>query len=638
MQNQQHNLKFSQTVSRRGMTLKEVAICVAIVLLLGSLAVPAILASRESARAVQCRSNLAQFATALQTYHDTYSTYPAAAIWKKGPLESIALHATKRIDLITYENWALRILPFLKQEALAKQWNPDLPIAANENTPVRTSRLPQFLCPSDNYNRTDNPYQLSFEYAETSPIEFARGNYGLNGGTHSGSLVASTAVPLGDLPTIVLNENTGEFRWLGNGISGINWPLAQKDFRNGISTLVALEELRAGIHSLDPRGVWSFGQPGGSFTWVHGVNSDAYGPNNQYHYSDDVQGGIDLYRVVGKQALMDARMPCVDYIDMNQSATSRSQHAGGVHVAFVDGHISFISDAIDPGLWHVLHSRETPAEVLTAESEDLLLALTNAPQDALDPFPDAKSAEEFPESEFPNSIGMEFVRVPAGEFMMGVPDIGFGPNPPGCPAHPVRITKSFYMGRYEVTQQQFRQVMGRNPSHRTPEIASVENTDSFPVENVTWNDAQDFCQRLAKRAEERTVGRSYRLPTEVEWEYVCRAGENEHRLPDHQTATSTGESAGVATLPVGPVGRFKPNAFGLYDMRGNVWEWCADWFDRDYFARSPTHDPRGPATGFIKSVRGSDWGFVSQRCLVNLPILPPWKSQTSIGFRVIAVR
>jgi Tfp pilus assembly protein PilE len=91
-----------------GMTLREVVVCVVIVVLLGSLAVPAILTSRESARSTQCRSNLAQLTTALQTYHDTYSSYPAAAIWKQGPLGSLALHATKRIDLITYDNWALR--------------------------------------------------------------------------------------------------------------------------------------------------------------------------------------------------------------------------------------------------------------------------------------------------------------------------------------------------------------------------------------------------------------------------------------------------------------------------------------------------------------------------------------------------
>lgn len=620
------------------MTLKEIVVCVAIVLLLGSLAVPAILASRESSRATQCRSRLSQMAIALQTYHDTYSSYPAAAIWKKGPLDSIALHATKRIDLITHDNWALRLLPFLKKEALAKQWNPELPIAADENTPVRTANLPEFLCPSDTFNRPDNPYRLAFEYSEAPPIEFARGNYGLNGGSHGGSLVASTAVPQGDLPTLILNEEANEFRWLGNGVSGINWPLTQKDFRNGAGTLIALEELRAGIHPLDPRGVWSFGQPGGSITWVHGVNSDAYGPNNQYHYSDDIQGGIDLYRVVGKQALMDAHMPCVDYIDRNQSATSRSQHPGGVHVSFVDGRIRFISDAIDPSLWHVLHSRETPAEILAAESDDMLLSHTNDLREAPDPFPDAKSADEFPESEFTNSIGMEFVRIPAGEFIMGVPDVGFGPAPAECPPHPVKITKSFYLSSYEVTQKQFQEVMGRNPSYHTSQVTGVENTDSFPVENITWFDAYDFCQRLAERAEEQMARTRYRLPAEAEWEYACRAGDKEHHLPDLKTAASTGESAGVINLPIGPVGRFSLNPFGLHDMRGNVWEWCADWFDRDYFARSPTHNPRGPAKGFIKTVRGSDWDFVSQKCLVNLHILPPWKSEPTIGFRVIAIR
>lgn len=637
MRKQPHSLKSKSIPSRHGITIREIAVCVAILVLLGSLAVPAIFSSRESARSAQCKQNIAQVCLAMRAYHDSFSSFPAAAIWKPGPLNSWALHATKRIDIVTYENWALRLLPFLKQESLAKRWNADLPIAAEENAQVRTTSLPQFLCPSDTFNRPDNPYQLSFEFSE-SPIEFARGNYGLNGGTHSPRLEGSKMAPNGDLPIFVMNEERGEFRWLGNGITGINWPLSFTDFRNGESTLVAFEELRAGIHPLDPRGVWAFGQPGGSMTWAHGVNGDAYGPNNQWSRSDDIQGCRELHNAVGTQTLLDLHMPCVDYVDFNQQATSRSQHAGGVHVAFVDGHTRFISDAIDPGLWHVLHSRETPADILSEESEEMLLAHTNDLREAPDPFPDAKSADEFPDSEFTNSLGMEFVRVPVGELIMGLPDVGFGPAPAECPAHPVKITTAFYLSRYEVTQKQFQEVMGRNPSHHSPETTGLESTDAFPVENLTWYDARDFCQRLAERAEEKSLGTRYRLPTEAEWEYACRAGEKDHRLPDSKTATSTGESAGIVQLLIGPVGRFKPNPFGLHDMRGNVWEWCADWFDRDYFARSSKNDPRGPATGYIKSVRGSDWGFVSQRCLVNLHILPPWHSQSAIGFRGIAIR
>jgi prepilin-type processing-associated H-X9-DG protein len=167
-----------------------------------------------------------------------------------------------------------------------------------------------------------------------------------------------------------MNEEKGDFRWLGNGISGINWPHSQKDFRNAISALVAQEELRAGIQPLDPRGVWSFGQPGGRMTWAHGINGDAYGPSsNQWPRSDDIQGCADLHCAVGIQTLLDNRMRCVDYVDANQQATSHSQHTGGVHVAFGDGHVRFISDAIDPGLWHVLYSCETPADILATEPE-----------------------------------------------------------------------------------------------------------------------------------------------------------------------------------------------------------------------------------------------------------------------------
>ncbi|MDB5342945.1 MAG: hypothetical protein JWP89_1322 [Schlesneria sp.] len=622
---------------RCGISIVEFLICVVVVALLVAVGVPAIQNARQSARTSQCRQRLAQIGMGLDGYHAAHGKFPAAAVWKPGPLSSLALHATKRIDIVTYDNWALSLLPYLDQTAIANQWNQDLPIADPANRSVRTASPTVFSCPVDSFNRPDNPYRFTISESSAPPIEFARGNFGFNGGTNGNRADdGSTSAPPGDRSTLILDEERGEFRYLGNGIGGINWPLSRDELKNGLSTMIVIDELRAGIDPLDPRGVWSFGQIGGSITWAHGINGDDFAPNNQWPRADDVQGCGELHRHLGTKAIMDARMPCVDYVDANQQATARSQHAGGIHALFADGRVRFISDAIDPGLWHVLHSRETPAEVLS-KGPDVLLSITNDRNDAA-----ASRALEWPDDapeSIRNSLQMEFVLIPAGEFEMGVPDVGFGPALADTTPHPVRITRPYFLGKTEVTQRQFEAIMASNPSYHTPATTEEESTAEFPVEQVTWNEADDFCRRLSETATERAAGRIYRLPTEAEWEYACRAGVREpHKLPERRIAT-TGEAAGVQpAFPVGPVGAFPANPFGLHDMRGNVWEWCRDRFDRDYYARSPVADPQGPATGFLKVIRGSDWIFVGEKCMINYPIMPPWKHSAFVGFRVICER
>lgn len=240
---------------------------------------------------------------------------------------------------------------------------------------------------------------------------------------------------------------------------------------------------------------------------------------------------------------------------------------------------------------------------------------------------------------FTNSIGMQFVDVPAGMFTMGVPDIGNNePAPPECPTHEVRITRSFRLGQHEVTQSQYMSVMGSNPSHHSPDRAGTEATDEFPVENVTWNDAVEFCRRLTDLPGEKAQGRRYRLPTEAEWEYACRSGKSDpYRWnPRRQPDDKSGAAAGIEpSLPLTRVGSYPPNDFGLCDMRGNVWEWCSDWFERSYYSRSPIDDPTGPAGGYLKVVRGGDWIFVGEVCRINYPVMSPWQRSPFVGFRVV---
>ena len=222
-----------------------------------------------------------------------------------------------------------------------------------------------------------------------------------------------------------------------------------------------------------------------------------------------------------------------------------------------------------------------------------------------------------------NSIGTKLVLIPAGEFMMGSRDSDADSRADERPRHLVRITQPFYIGMYEITQGEYERVLpGRKSFFRWPDGYGKDRvegmvTSVFPAELVKWVDAVEFCRSLSDLPEEKKAGRAYRLPTESEWEYACRAGT--------ETAFHYGNSLGstqanfIGTAPFGgaaqgpfrnrttAVGSFEPNAFGLYDMHGNVWEWSSDWYGRYYYQNSPADDPQGPASGTRKIIRGGDW-------------------------------
>jgi formylglycine-generating enzyme required for sulfatase activity len=251
--------------------------------------------------------------------------------------------------------------------------------------------------------------------------------------------------------------------------------------------------------------------------------------------------------------------------------------------------------------------------------------------------------------EFTNSIGIKFVCIPAGDFQMGIPDQGWELVEEtvylDIPAHAVRLTKPFYIGAFETTQSQFERVMGYNPSFHSAngegrEDLRGQNTSSYPVESVSWNEAAEFCKRMSELPDERASNRHYRLPTEAEWEYVCRCGQSQpYRLnPEREIDDESGENAGKweGFLPIQRVGMYPPNTFGVYDMRGNVWEWCQDWYARDYYGHSPSDNPTGPATGVLRIVRGSDWFFSgTERCRLTHSPMPPDQRSQFIGFRVV---
>ena len=375
-------------------------------------------------------------------------------------------------------------------------------------------------------------------------------------------------------------------------------------------------------------------------------------------------------------------MPCCAYWELNLQATSRSLHEGGVNALMMDGSARFISDAIDPNLWHVIHSRHPEGphrrgrhlrdrntqrwvrdrwggspgtrRVAAHGPTEGLPRQHAAPNSAHEPNqrPISQNRSSSQGKDFDgrslkkvvNSIGMELLLIPPGEFTMGVPDVGFERRvPPECPPHRVRITRPYYLGVYEVTQEQYERVMGGNPSWHTTSSGlrdlPEQETGLLPVEQVSWEDATEFCRRLSQLSAEKEAGLIYRLPTEAEWEYACRSGTSEPFRWSTHGNPRTGDNAGEnlkGTLPLATVGSYPPNQFGLHDMRGNLYEWCADWFARDYYRRSPVDDPPGPESGYLRVIRGGDWLFVGEGCTINRRIASPWHSGAFLGFRVAA--
>ena len=262
-----------------------------------------------------------------------------------------------------------------------------------------------------------------------------------------------------------------------------------------------------------------------------------------------------------------------------------------------------------------------------------------------DPFVPA-AATVLPLKQITNSIGMKLVLIPAGEFLMGSPDSDKDAKAEEKPQHRVRITRPFYLGANEVTQGQYRAVTGANPS-------AFQGSVDLPVEQVSWLDAVKYCNALSReeglpefyRIKDLRVevpdwtGPGYRLPTEAEWEYACRAGSTT-RYCYGDDAARLGEYAwyvGNSGNRTHSVGGKRPNVFGLHDMYGNVWEWCWDSFGPKYFGHSPAADPLGPAPPTNMGViRGGGWGR-SPRSADRLALPPDYPGPANVvsaGFRV----
>lgn len=180
-------------------------------------------------------------------------------------------------------------------------------------------------------------------------------------------------------------------------------------------------------------------------------------------------------------------------------------------------------------------------------------------------------------------------------------------DPDEKPVHEVFVD-DFWIGMYPVTQGQWQKVMKNNPSR-------FKSGDDYPVDSVSWEEVQEFVRRL-----NRDTGRKYRLPTEAEWEYAARSGGKEENWAGTNDVSKLGEYAWYGENSGGrthPVGRKKPNGLGLYDMSGNVLEWCADWYEEKYCENSPIENPKAPATGKYRVLRGGSWEYAPEHLRIS---------------------
>jgi formylglycine-generating enzyme required for sulfatase activity len=236
-----------------------------------------------------------------------------------------------------------------------------------------------------------------------------------------------------------------------------------------------------------------------------------------------------------------------------------------------------------------------------------------------------------------NSVGMKLVLVPAGTFLMGSPESEAERGDDEGPCRRVTIARPFYMGVFPVTQAEYEKVMGGNPAQFRK---GAGGGPSHPVEQVSWDDAVEFCRRLSALAAEKEWTRAYRLPTEAEWEYACRGGKS---TPFAFGDSLSGEQANFdgsrpygAVRPKPPAGKttkagaYPPNAWGLCDMHGNVWEWCQDWYAESY------RHAGGPARGDRRVLRGGWWNNSGHLCRsARRNKYAPDFTNENIGFRVV---
>jgi formylglycine-generating enzyme required for sulfatase activity len=243
-----------------------------------------------------------------------------------------------------------------------------------------------------------------------------------------------------------------------------------------------------------------------------------------------------------------------------------------------------------------------------------------------------------------DGVTMQIMLIPPGRFVMGSPPEEPERDPDEVP-HDVTLTRPYYLAKYPVTQEQYQRLAGHNPSYFSATGGGKDqvqglDTSRLPVEQVSWDEAVAYCRKLAQQ-----TGWKAALPTEAQWEYACRAGSATPFCFDTQLNGTLANCNGTQPYPAGtavkgpylerpcPVGSYESSAFGLFDMHGNVWQWCHDWYGKYDVAKRT--DPEGPQTGFARVWRGGSWLDGAWSCrAANRDRRAPGNRSANVGFRV----
>lgn len=351
------------TVQRRarGFTLIELLVVISVLALLMGLLLPAVQQAREAARRMQCQNNLKQIGLALHSYHDVHRVLPPASIWTGlgepygggliplGTFDRVAMGISPGTEPDRLRSsWVIALLPYLDQTTLQNAFDLNQPVDAQANRKARSTVLSVMKCPTDAYN--DSPYERAL-LAGTSGHSYSRGNYGFNVGPNRVCFRFQAGCTDGfDTGTNDLINTNATVS--GSGIGGINVSFGFHSFPNGLSNIVAIDEIRAGIEPLDPRGTWALGMPAANMTAV-----GFPGPNPEL--PDGITSCTMLTLKYSTAELKRLGMPCSDApISGNFAAAARSMHVGLVNTLRLDGSASAVQNSIDSDVWLQLHSKD----------------------------------------------------------------------------------------------------------------------------------------------------------------------------------------------------------------------------------------------------------------------------------------
>lgn len=361
----------------RAFTTVELVVVVAIIAVLIALTLPAVQYAREAARTTQCLNNMRQIGIALHNYHEQHNALPPAVIWSGPPGEplgggqlTVGLFDRVALGLApdsepsrVHANWVIMLLPSLEQSGLYNQFDVRRPVSDPANEQARMTELPVMKCPTDSFGGAGNLYVRNW-LAGTKSNSYARGNYALNIGPDRGCIIDLSPNCDDGFAVDSIDLANANMRVWGTGVGGVNTSFSFADIEIGLANMVAVDEIRAGLHAVDPRGTWALGFPGASATARHGLfegSEDANGPNNQHPDADDIVGCTALHNRFGSDEPTRLGMPCFvppDPADeVNAQATARSMHTSGVHVLTAAGSAHFVSDNVNAEVWHRIHSR-----------------------------------------------------------------------------------------------------------------------------------------------------------------------------------------------------------------------------------------------------------------------------------------